>query len=515
MAFAIVLAASADRVRAASVEFRVTLDSRVADRPLDGQLYVFLSAAPQPEPRFGPNWFQPEPFFRLDVDGFAPDSTRTVDRTAAGFPTTLDDLRPDTYYVQALFDHNLDDQQHGRAPGNLYTAVQRITIDGSPKQIFSLALSAKVVEQPFAGTGTVREIVRRSKLLSNFHGRSVYDVATVVLPDSYFDDPERRYPTIYSIPGFGGTHRDALRSPGLRNDAAGGVEFIRIMLSGSCGWGHHVYADSATNGPRGRALVEELIPYIDQNFRTIDATAARYVTGHSSGGWASLWAQVTHPDTFGGVWSTAPDPVDFRDFQRIDLYAAPTENMYRDAQGNRRPIARRNGRPVLWYDQFTRMDDTIGRGGQLRSFEAVFSPLDDRGQPRRLWNRRTGTIDPSVADAWQEYDIRLQLERQWPTIGSKLQGKLHIFVGSEDTFYLEGAVEKLAATLKSLESDAEVVVIAGKDHNTLVSSELRRRILREMSLAFHRYQSIAQQNLESPAERTTEMKANVTPSVGK
>ena len=94
------------------------------------------------------------------------------------------------------------------------------------------------------------------------------------------------------------------------------------------------------------------------------------------------------------------------------------------------------------------MEDVIGDGGQLRSFEAVFSPLGPDGRPRRLWDRNTGAIDPEVAHAWEAYDIRLVLERNWPTLGPKLAGKLHVFTGALDTFYLEGAVRLLKAVAR-------------------------------------------------------------------
>ena len=114
--------------------------------------------------------------------------------------------------------------------------------------------------------------------------------------------------------------------------------------------------------------------------------------------------------------------------------------MFRDREGKRRPIARMGTIPALFYDSFSRMDDVIGWGGQLGSFEAVFSPLDRDGRPRKLWDRSTGAIDPEVAKAWEAYDIRLVLERNWPTLGPKLKGKLHVITGDLDTFYLEGAV---------------------------------------------------------------------------
>jgi hypothetical protein len=196
---------------------------------------------------------------------------------------------------------------------------------------------------------------------------------------------------------------------------------------------------------------------------------------------------VTYPDTFGGVWSLSPDPVDFRDWQQVDLYADPPASLYVDEQGSRRPIARIGGRPALWYDSFTRMDDCLGRGGQLRSFDAVFSPLGSDGLPQRLWDRTTGLVDPTVARAWQAYDIRLVLERNWPTLGPKLAGKLRITTGDLDTFYLEGAVERLAASLASLGSDAQIEVLPGEDHGSLLTPALFARIGREMTAEFRRH----------------------------
>ena len=155
---------------------------------------------------------------------------------------------------------------------------------------------------------------------------------------------------------------------------------IHVVLDPNCHHGHHVFADSANNGPYGKALIEELIPAIEKRFRAIPRPAARLLTGHSSGGWSSLWLQVTYPDFFGGVWSTAPDPVDFRDFQRIDLYRAG-ENMFADARGVPRPIARRGTEPVLFYKPFSDMEVVMGHGGQLASFEAVFSERGDDGYP--------------------------------------------------------------------------------------------------------------------------------------
>jgi hypothetical protein len=191
---------------------------------------------------------------------------------------------------------------------------------------------------------------------------------------------------------------------------------------------------------------------------------------------------VTYPDFFGGTWSTSPDPVDFRDFQRINIYA-PGENMFRDRKGERRPIARMGAVPSIFYDRFSTMEEVMGQGGQLGSFEAVFSPLGPDGKPRKLWDRATGAIDPEVAKAWEAYDIRLVLERNWPTLGPKLAGKIHVITGGMDTFYLEGAAQLLKESLAKLKSDAVVEIVPGRDHGTILDAKLGERIDREMKAA--------------------------------
>ncbi|MGE0605643.1 MAG: alpha/beta hydrolase-fold protein [Pirellulales bacterium] len=480
-------AGSAPRLTHA-VEFDVTLSPDAAQQAVGGRLFVMLSTKDSGEPRFGPNWFNPEPFAGLNIKGCQPGGTVRVDDAADGFPGPLSELAPGKYRVQAVLDHDIYSQHPARGVGNYYSQVVEFE---QPEEaagngpLVALLLDQTVAAQPFEEGQYVREVEFISKLLSDFYGREFVDRCGVVLPKGYDDDPQRSYPVIYSIPGFSGTHRDALRyADGPPEPGEGETEFIRVMLSGNCKQGHHVFADSPTNGPRGQSLISELIPLIDQRFRTVAQPTARFVMGHSSGGWASLWVQVAYPETFGGVWSLSPDPVDFRDWQQVDLYASPPQSVFTDADGQRRPIARRGETPVLWYDAFCKMDDALGRGGQLRSFEAVFSPLGDDGQPLRAWDRVTGTVHPDVIKAWEAYDIRLKLERNWPRLGPRLAGKLHIITGELDTFYLEGAVRQLAGTLKELGSDAEIEILPGQDHGSLLTPQLYSRIRREMTTAY-------------------------------
>ena len=188
---------------------------------------------------------------------------------------------------------------------------------------------------------------------------------------------------------------------------------------------------------------------------------------------------ISHPDDFAGTWSTSPDPVTFEDFQYINLYAAG-ENMYSDRKGERRPIARRVNEPVLWYREFDLMEEALGPGGQLHSFEAVFSPRGTNGKPIRIWDRKTGTVNAQAAKSWEAYDIRLILERHWPTLGPKLRGKLHVHMGDLDTFYLEGATRLLGESLKKLDSDAVVEMHAGHDHGSILNAQFISRLRAEM-----------------------------------
>lgn len=486
--------AIAATAQAESPAFEITLSPKVATEPLNGRLFVFLQpidgrphGGHESEPRFGPNWYDAEPFFGQDVLNFAPGQSHRIDDTADSFPDQLSHLAAGRYRAQAVLDINPDAQDPGRGAGNLYSAVVEIQFDPAAPSTVPLVLDRVVAPETWPESRWVEEVSLRSEWLSKFHHRDVFQQCGVVLPASYYDQPQRHYPVVYMIPGFGSSHRDALQYADQPPPAADGEEeFIRVFLTGQCKWGHHVFVDSPTNGPRGEALILELIPEIDRRFRTVANRNGRFLYGHSSGGWSALWLMVNYPDVFGGVWSVSPDPVDFRDYQGVNLYADPPQNMYKDEAGNRRPIARNGDQVVLWYDSFTRMDDALKRGGQLRSFEAVFSPLGADGEPRKLYDRTTGMVDPDVARAWQAYDIHLQIEQHWQKLKPLLAGRMHIFMGDHDTYYLDGATRKLAEGLKQLGSDAEVTLFAGRGHHDLLTPELYHTIRTQMSQLYRR-----------------------------
>jgi S-formylglutathione hydrolase FrmB len=466
------------------LRFELTFDKAAVPTPFTGRVYVLLSRGNAQELPAGPNWFAPEPFFAVDVKDWQPGQPLTVDDKALAHPTPLAKLAGGKYTIQAVMDLNRGARSFARSPGNVYSKPARQDIDPAASGTVKLVLDQVFQEPPFKDTERVKLVEVESKMLSKFYGRPTHLRAAVILPKSFKDNADKQYPVIYEIPGFTGRHTAA---PGIakRNPTeVAGVEMLYVVLDPDCPLGHHVFADSDNNGPCGRALVEELIPQLEKQYRAIGTPQTRFLTGHSSGGWSSLWLQVTYPDFFGGTWSTAPDAVDFRDFQRVNIYQ-PGVNLFTDGDGNKRPLGRFGKQVLMWYQPFSDMETVMGRGGQLFSFEAVFGPRGADGRPVPLWDRKTGAIDAQVAEAWKRYDIRMVLEKNWPTLGPKLAGKLHVFMGDQDNFYLEGATVLLKQALAKLGSDAVVEIFPGKDHTTVMTqTNLRQRIATEMAEQF-------------------------------
>jgi len=344
-------------------------------------------------------------------------------------------------------------------------------------------------EQP-ADTKDVVLFTLRSKLLSAFWGRDVQIEAGVVMPPDAVAG--ETLPVCYSIHGFGGSHVSAWRSgPKLVEQMGTGYpRMLYVFLNAACPLGHHEFADSVNNGPWGTALTTEFVPALEAKFHAGGAATTRFLTGHSSGGWSSLWLMVNHPEFFGGTWSTAPDSVDFRDFTGIDVYQY--ENAFKDPKGEPIQLVRRDGKWVSSIEQFVGNElKRSDHGGQFMSFNAVFSPRAEDGRPMSLFDPKTGAIDRVVAEAWKKYDIRLILRENWQQLGPKLQGKLNVYIGSQDTFRLEGAMRLLAADLQQIGSDATIVFAEGRDHGTLFQPHpelwpdgMLARIHREMRQKF-------------------------------
>ena len=464
----------------AAVRFVVTYPKETLPDTFSGRVVVYLGKGGG-EPRFGPNWFNPQPMYSAKFTRIQPMQPMTIDETAIGFPGKLSEIPAGEYTAQAVCDRNLGGRMIGGSPGNLYSEPQKVTITAGQEQTITLTCDKVVAERVFREIERVKEVKIESKLLSKFFGRPTYLRAAVALPEEFATQPDRKFPIIYEVPGFGGRHYNLSGASGSRRTVRNGEAFLYVVLDPDCPLGHSVFADSANNGQWGKALTTELIPAIEKQFRAFGTMPTRYVTGHSSGGWSSLYLQVTYPEVFGGCWSTSPDPVDFRDFQQIDLYGSAS-NMFTDSADNPRPLARTGDRPTILYKRFSDMERPI-RGEQLGSFEAVFSPKGKDGTPRPLWNRDTGKIDPEVAEAWRKYDIGLTLRTRWKELEPKLRGKIHVYMGDMDTFYLEGAVKLLQQDMARLKAGVMIEIVPG-DHGSMMTPALRTRMDEEMAAQF-------------------------------
>jgi len=214
--------------------------------------------------------------------------------------------------------------------------------------------------------------------------------------------------------------------------------------------------NSANVGPYGDAIETELIPYIEKQFRGIGQGWARFLYGGSTGGWEALAAQVFYPDHYNGTFAACPDPVDFRAYTLIDLYK--DKNAY-FLEGPHERVAQPAMRDYLGRVTQTQQDanyyelalGTKGRSGeQYDIWQAVFSPVGSDGYPAKIFDKLTGDIDPDIAAYWREhYDLSHILQRDWATLGPKLRGKIHIYVGSAHTYFLNDAVYYIEDFLKS------------------------------------------------------------------
>ncbi|MEO1534960.1 MAG: alpha/beta hydrolase-fold protein [Planctomycetota bacterium] len=446
----------------------IMIDPGARGKAYSGRVYLVMTPGDEGErtPREQLNsWFGPPPVVAWDVENVEPGEAVTL----SGFDLMHvgqhgDAWRTGEWIAQVVARVSLDSPKPGEGDGDLFSEPITIDMGTAEGEVLGSFTLDRAYEKPtFEPTRWTDLFTIESALLSEFHGRSVEMRASVTLPESWFDDDFRTYPVVYYVTGFSGDESEVLRymermpHPELIGDT------IVVGLDATNYWGHSVFADSAVTGPWGTALVEELIPAIEAEFRGAQDAEHRYVTGISSGGWGSLWLQIEYPKTFAGVWSHVPDPVDFNAFQTVDIYAEGA-NIYDYADGSPRPLGRRGEEVMLWARDFIERERVLGPGGQIGSFEAVFSPALADGTPALLFDRDTGVIDPRVAEAWKAYDIRRKLEGEWAEKEGLLAGKLHVYGGEMDNFYLGEAVGMLAESMTAMGADEEIVVIEGLPH---------------------------------------------------
>jgi hypothetical protein len=485
--------------------FSISFTKARSEQPLDGRLLLLLSTDPSAEPRMqigeSP---RTQMVFGMDVEAMRPDQPVTVAQSAFGYPLrSLRDVPAGEYYVQAVLHryetfHRADghtvklpmdrgEGQHwNRAPGNLYSSPRKILLAASSGTI-SIVLDQEIPPiPPPKDTKYIRHLKIQSGLLTKFWGRPMYLRANVLVPEGFDTHPQVSYPLIISEDHFNADFegfRTKPPDPNLKPDYSERFHlsgynriqqeeaynlyqqwispgFPRILIA-EINHANPYYDDSyavnsANLGPYGDAIETELIPAIEKQFRGIGQGWARFVYGGSTGGWEAMAVQVFYPDHYNGAFVACPDPVDFRAYTTINLYNDKNAFYMQGAHTRVAQPGMRDylGRTFATVQSMNQLELALGSharsGEQFDIWQAVFGPVGEDGYPKPIFNKLTGEIDPAVAAYWKEhYDLSAILQRDWASLGPKLQGKLHIYVGSADTYFLNDAVYYLEDFLKS------------------------------------------------------------------
>jgi len=490
--------------------FSVTFSNDLSAQPLDGRLLLLLSTDPSDEPR---NQIDDTPrsqmVFGLTVDGWQPAQPAVVDATAYGYPIrSLKDVPPGGYIAQVVLNkyetfHRSDGKtiklhpdmgegQHWNiSPGNLYSKPQKIVIGPNAAPI-AIALTQVIPPvNPPADTKYIRHIRIQSDVLTKFWGRPMFLSAAILVPEGFDEHPNAHFPLIifhdHFVSDFDG-FRTTPPDPNLKPDyserfhlagynriqqeeaykfyqqwtSPGFPRVLIVKIQHANPYYDDSYAvNSANVGPYGDAIENELIPAIEKQFRGLGQGWSRFVYGGSTGGWESLAVQVFYPDHYNGAFAACPDPIDFHAYMTIDLYDDKNAFFLEGAHKRVAQPAMRDylGHTLITTEQNNQYELALGdhgrSGEQFDIWQAVYGPVGDDGYPKQIFDKQTGEIDHGVADYWrQHYDLEAILERDWPTLGPKLAGKIHIYVGSDDTYFLNDAVYRMEDFLKSAKDPA-------------------------------------------------------------
>ncbi len=521
------LACSAAPTRGVRVE--LTVPATVSTEALDGRILLLVSNDGSDEPRFQVNdRASSQLVFGIDVENLAPGKPAVVDGTAAGYPLpSLDQLPPGEYWVQGLLNryqtfHRADGhvvklppdrgegQQWNRKPGNLSSEPRRVRLEPGVRQPVRITLDREIPPlDPPADTRFIRHLRITSEKLSAFWGRPVELGAVLLLPAGFDEHPEAHYPLAIHHGHFPRTFegfRETPPDPGMPEPDwpwliehcpnghhpdcdAHGYETVRqraawelyqtwtspgfprvivMLVQHANPYYDDSYAVNSVNlGPYGDAITHELIPFVEREYRGLGPWA-RALYGGSTGGWEALAAQVFYPDQYNGSYASCPDPVDFRAYGVVDVYAGgnaywsegPWARVPRPAERDELGRVRSTLESVNRYELALA---SHGRSGQQWDiWQAVFGPVGSDGYPRPIWDKASGAIDPEVAAYWREHaDLRAIMASDWQTLGPKLRGKLHVCCGDMDNFYLDGAVRRLEAFLATADPPAEAEVAYG------------------------------------------------------
>lgn len=505
---------------AGQTTFSVSFPASQSKTPLDGRVLLILAKTDKTEPRSQVgDAVETAQVFGVDVNGLNPGQATVVDASgrdpgAFGYPLpSLRDVPPGDYLVQAVL-HKYEtfqvkngpngtrrtvklpmDRGEGQnwrtAPGNLYSKPQKISLKAGGKQSFAVVLDQVNPTIPAPqDTKFIKHIKIQSKKLTEFWGRPMFIGANVLIPAGFAEHPEAKYPLAIFHGHFPADFSGFSETPPPANmDTTDYIARFNIygykkivaqeaydfyqkwtskdfprMLIVEIQHANPYYDDSyAVNsenlGPYGDAVMYELLPEIEKQFRGIGQGWARFTYGGSTGGWEALAAQVFYPDEFNGCFAACPDPIAFDAYTVFNLYK--DKNAYYEEGPFRqtpRPAHRNNlGQIQSTLEQTNHRELALGThsrsGDQFDIWEAVYSPAGPDGYPKRIWDKKTGVIDKNVAEYWREhFDLMHILKRDWKTLGPKVTGKIHIYCGDMDNYYLNNAVYLMEDFLKNVKN---------------------------------------------------------------
>lgn len=292
--------------------------------------------------------------------------------------------------------------------------------------------------------GTVSHVRHESTVLKdNPLGDPYLRDLFVYLPPGY-EQTDTQYPTVYCLTGFTGRGKmllnDSAFTPNLaeRMDkliAAGTIKpMIVVMPDCFTYYGGSQYINSTATGRYEDYLTHEIVPFVDENFRTVADRSSRAVMGKSSGGYGSLIMGIRHADIFGLLCSTAGDAY-FEYCYPMDFAKA-----FRVIKGDPKAFMRQ-----FWSTEKQGKDDhaalnTIGMA-------ACYSPNgSDFDLPFDL---ESGEIRKDVWERWLEHDPVRLAEKHGDDLRSlKL---LYIDAGTRDEFALDISAKILSRKLTELD----------------------------------------------------------------
>lgn len=501
----------------AQQSYTITFPAAHSSTPLDGRLLLLFSKNSEVEPRFEINDTpKTQIVFGTTVDGWKPGAPILFPNAATGYPVDrISDIPPGDYTVQAVLNryqtyHRADGKtvklppdmgegQHwAEKPGNFYSKPILVHVGtGGP-----VALSMTETIPPITPTPDskyIRRIRIQSALLSKFWGTPIYLSAMVLVPDGFDSHPNAHYPLVIfhdhytnEFNDFRETPPDATLKPDFSErfhlagynriqqeeayknfqdwTAPNKPRFLIVKLQHANPFYDDSYAvNSANLGPYGDAIETELVPAIEKQFRGLGAGWARFMYGGSTGGWESLAVQILYPTHYNGAFAACPDPVDFHAYMTTDLYAR--ENMFWIPGANKKveQPAMRNylGQTLISMRDNVQFEAALGdhgrSGDQFDIWQAVYSPVGPDGYPASIFDKTTGIIDHTVLEYWQKnYDLDAILQRDWNSVGPDIAGKIHLYVGYDDTYMLNNAVYLMEDFLKTTGTPGHGVPYGGE-----------------------------------------------------